>query len=103
MTQHPLNPKSQIMNTRKIKLALTAGLINKNTSTNALASVKDLMNNFAAEVGVFLGLTATGNAKIGGNSIRESYALNYENCTLNIELVSNPNANMQTIQRFNLL
>ena len=91
------------MNTRKIKLALTAGLINKSTDNNALAAVKDLMSNFAHEAGRFLGLKATGNSSLGSNGTRESYALNYENCTLNIELVSNPIANLQTIQRFNLL
>lgn len=91
------------MNTRKIKLALTAGLINKRTNNNALAAVKDLMNNFAHEAGHFMGLKATGNSNLSSNAVRESYALNYENCTLNIELVSNPNANIQTIQRFNLL
>lgn len=91
------------MNTRKVKLALTAGLINKSTNNNVLAAVKDLMNNFANEAGNFLALTPTGNTSLGGNATRESYALNYENCTLNIDLVSNPKANRQTIQRFNLL
>ncbi|PSR08520.1 MAG: hypothetical protein DA408_00740 [Bacteroidetes bacterium] len=88
------------MNTRKIKLALTAGLINKNTNSNALASVKDLMTSFADEVGHFLGLINMGNASLGSNTIRESYALRYENCTLNVDLVSQ--ANRQTIQGFNL-
>ena len=89
------------MNTRKIKLALTAGLINKNTNGNALAAVTDLMNTFAHEAGRFLGLKPLGNARIG-NAVRESYALNYENCTLNVDLVSHPQANRQTVQRFQL-
>ncbi|MEL6661100.1 MAG: hypothetical protein AAFP77_26710 [Bacteroidota bacterium] len=89
------------MNTRKIKLALTAGLINKNTNGNALDAVTDLMNAFANEVGRFMGLKPLGNARIG-NAVRESYALNYENCTLNVEVVSHPQAKRQTIQRFQL-
>lgn len=89
------------MNTRKIKLALTAGLINKNTSGNALSAVKDLMNSFADEAGRFLGLRSMGNSKMG-NAIRERYALNYENCTLNVDLVSHPQLNRQTVQRFQL-
>jgi hypothetical protein len=88
------------MNTRKIKLALTAGLINKNTSSNALASVKDLMTSFTDEVGHFLGLINMGHATLNSDTIRESYTLRYENCTLNIDLVSQ--ANRQSIQGFNL-
>ena len=89
------------MNTRKIKLALTAGLINKNNNSNALAAVKDLMSNFADEAGRFLGLSNMGYASLGSGSIRESYALRYENCTLNVELISQAN-NRQTIQGFQL-
>lgn len=90
------------MNTRKIKLALTAGLINRNTNGNALQAVTDLMTNFADEVGAFLGLTTVGHSSLDHNAIRERYALQYENCTLNVELVSHPKAQRQTIQRFQL-
>jgi hypothetical protein len=89
------------MNTRKIKLALTAGLINQNTNGNALNAVKDLMTSFADEAGHFLGLKPISNSRMG-NAVRESYALNYEHCTLNIDLVSHPQVNRQTIQRFQL-
>ena len=89
------------MNTRKIKLALTAGLINQNTNGNALNAVKDLMTSFADEVGHFLGLKPISNSRMG-NAVRERYALNYEHCTLNIDLVSHPQVNRQTIQRFQL-
>ena len=91
------------MNTRKIKLALTAGLINHHSGTNGLVAVKNLMNSFRDEAGRFLGLRPTGNPRRDGNAICESYALRYENCTLNIDLVSHPGGNRQTIQRFNLL
>lgn len=89
------------MNTRKIKLALTAGLINRNTNGNALHAVKDLMTSFVDEAGHFLGLKPISNSKVG-NAIKERYTLNYENCTLNIDLVSHPQMNRQTIQRFQL-
>ncbi|RMF03071.1 MAG: hypothetical protein D6772_02610 [Bacteroidetes bacterium] len=88
------------MNTRKIKLALTAGLINKNTSSNALQAVKELMNNFADDAGRFLGLIPGRAMKLGGQSVRQSYVFRYENCTLNVDLVSHPHR--QTIQRFHL-
>ena len=84
-------------------MALTAGLINKNTNGNALAAVKDLMHSFTGEVGRFMGLNPLGESRLGNNAVRERYALRYENCTLNVELVSHPLANRQAIQRFSLL
>jgi hypothetical protein len=89
------------MNIRKIKLALTAGLINQNTNGNALNAVKDLMTSFADEAGRFLGLNAISNSQIG-NAVRERYTLNYEHCTLNVDLVWHPQFNRQTIQHFQL-
>ena len=89
------------MNTRKIKLALTAGLINKSTGNNALAAVKDLMNNFADDAGRFIGLTPLSNRTMGA-TVKERYALRYEHCTLNVDLLSYPQANHQMVQGFQL-
>jgi len=83
-------------------MALTAGLINQNTDSNALPTVKQLMSGFAEEVGSFLGLTRLGNASLNRNAVHEIYALQYENCTLNIELISHPQTQVQTVQRFQL-
>lgn len=90
------------MNTQKIKMALTAGLINQHTNTNVLPNVKQLMGNFAEEVGSFLGLSQLGNAVLNRNTIHEVYALRYEKCTLNLELISHPQTSVQTVQRFQL-
>lgn len=87
------------MNTRKIKLALTAGLINKSTGTNALASIKDLMGSFTNDAGRFIGLTPLSNKRMG-STVKERYALRYEHCTLNVDLVSYPKANHQMVQAF---
>ncbi len=91
------------MNTRKIKLALTAGLINKNVSGNALQAVEELMTSFADEVGAFMGLKPVGHSSLDRNSIRERYALQYENGTLNVEVISHPGVNRQSVQRFQFL
>lgn len=88
------------MNTRKLKLALTAGLINHNTNGNALSAVKDLMSNFADEAGRFLGLVPGRKQRLDDQAFRQNYALRYENCTLSVELVSHPHR--QSIQRFQL-
>jgi hypothetical protein len=88
------------MNTRKMKLALTAGLINQHTSGNALQAVKDLMNNFADEAGRFLGLSRERAIKLGAQTVQHTVALRYEHCTLQVDLISHPHR--QTIQQFRL-
>lgn len=88
------------MNIRKIKLALTVGLMNSNQS-NALIALRDLMLGFK-EVGAYLGLTVVGNERINPALIRETYAIRFENCTLDVDLVSNPRTQSQTVQGFQL-
>lgn len=90
------------MNTQKIKMALTAGLINQANGGATLHTIKNLMNNFAGEVGNFLGLTQLRNASLNPHATYETYALQYEKCTLNVELVSQPQSRVQTVQRFQL-
>lgn len=87
------------MNARKIKLALTAGLINKSSKDDALTDIKDLMRGFAEDVGHFVGLRSLSNRAFG-SSVQERYALQYENCTLDIDLISYPKVNQQVIQNF---
>lgn len=83
-------------------MALTAGLINRNSAANPLAAIKELMTNLADDAGRFLGLNNTGNSPLGNNAIRETFVLQYENCTLDVELVSNPLSKHATIRRFDL-
>ena len=90
------------MNTQKIKMALTAGLINQNTNDNVLPKVKQLMGNLAEEVGSFLGLSRLSDAVLNRNTVHEIYALRYEKCTLNLELISHAQTSVQTVQRFQL-
>ncbi|MCO6492653.1 MAG: hypothetical protein J5I98_29820 [Phaeodactylibacter sp.] len=88
------------MNIRKIKLALAVGLMNTDQS-NPLHSIKDLMLGFK-EVGAFLGLTAVGNKRLNPALIKETYAIRFENCTVDVDLVSNPMTNSQAVQGFQL-
>lgn len=90
------------MNARRIKLALTAALINRKESDNALLSVKEVMNCFVEEVGDFLGLTTTNRAELNARMIHETYVLQYERMSINIDMVSNPLQQVQSVQRFDL-
>ncbi len=87
------------MNTRKIKLALTVGLLNKEGENNVLSAIKELMSEFK-EVGAYIGWKLTRKSPLNPSHVQRSYALRFENCTLNVDLVSNPNTKNQFIQGF---
>lgn len=89
------------MNIRKIKLALTVGLMN-NDSPNLLQAIKEQMTTFKNEVGNFLGLTELKNNPLNRGHIKHTYALQFENCTLNVDLVSNKYTKTQVVQGFQL-
>lgn len=89
-------------NLRKIKLALTVGLINKSSGQNLLNSIKELMKSFTDEVGSFIELTTTKHIPLNAALTNQSYAIRYENAVLNVDVVTNRNTNSQYIQGFNL-
>ena len=91
------------MNARQIKLALTAGLINRNHTENALLAVKEVMKTFAEDAGRFLGLASLGKAQINRDVVKETFKLQYEHLTINIDLISNLKAKIETVQRFQLI
>ncbi len=89
------------MNIRQIKLALTVGLLNKQTNNNALGLVRDLMQGFK-EVGNFLGFRVEKEAPLNGSHVQQRYALQFENCRLDLDVVSNRQTNNQYVQGFQL-
>ena len=90
------------MNARQIKLALTAGLINRNYTDNALQAVKEVMKAFAGDAGRFLGLASLGRAQLNRDVVKETFKLQYEHLTINIDLVFNVKAKIQTVHGFQL-
>ncbi len=87
------------MNIRQIKLALTVGLLNSQSDHNALNLVKELMLSFQ-EVGNFLGLRIEKEAALNRSHVQQTYALQFENCRLDVDLVSNRQTNSQYVQNF---
>lgn len=84
------------MNIRKIKLAITVGLMNLDPQGNALQLVRDLVTELK-EAGSFLGLS-----RVRANDISETYALQFERCTIALDLVSNPKTQSHSVQGFRL-
>lgn len=89
------------MNIRKIKLALSVGLMNSE-SGNILQVIREQMHTFKGEVGNFLGLSEVNNNRLNRNHIKHTYAMRFENCTLNVDLVTNPRTKTQVVQGFQL-
>ena len=91
------------MNSRKIKLALTVGLLNNSPQQqNALQSIKDMMSTFKDDVGGFLGQVRLKNARLNRNHIQETYAMKFEKCTLNVDLILNSTTRTQVVHGFRL-
>lgn len=89
------------MNNREIKLALTVGLMNKNSGNNTLGFMKEVMMGFQ-EVGSFIGLRKVRKAKVNPNHVKQTYAMQFENCILNVDLISNQRTKNQFVQSFQL-
>ena len=88
------------MNIRKIKLALAVGLMNSSPN-NIPNAIKDLMLGFK-DVGAFLGLKVIKNQRLNPALVKETYAIQFENCTVDVNLVSNPMTQSQEVQGFQL-
>lgn len=87
------------MDSRKIKLALTVDLINYDNQHNLLDQIKNVMSRFT-EVGAFLGERITLKRKINEVHERQSYAIQYENCTVDIDLIEDERNAHKIVQGF---
>ena len=83
-------------------MALTVGLVKNQETSHSLQTLKDLMYNFKEDVGAFLGWQQVGQQTLNANHVQQRYALQYEHCTLNVDLVANPRARTQVVRSFNL-
>ncbi|MFK7936963.1 MAG: hypothetical protein AB8G22_25840 [Saprospiraceae bacterium] len=89
------------MNTRKVKLALTVGLINKCAKCNPIQAVKDVMGA-TKEVGSFIKSSIVSQRQLDTYNQAAVYALEFENCTLNLDLVVNRHTRNQYVNGFQL-
>jgi len=87
---------------RKLKLALTIDLINQNSRRNVLAMAKMRMSEFKEEVGAFLGLSLVDNGELCRGFTLKKYALRFERCTLDLDLVTNDTDGEMSVHSFQL-
>lgn len=90
------------MNIKTIKLELTVALMNL-TSGNYLNKIKDLMQNLKDQVGAFQRQSVLNNTYLDRDHSIETLALEYDNCILNIDLVTNNVTRDQYVNRFELV
>lgn len=83
-------------------MALTVGLLKQNDSGSALYTVRDILQNFSDEVGAFLGLQEVGSQPLNSNIRQRTYALQFERCTLNVDLIANQRTQTQEVKSFHL-
>jgi len=87
------------MNIKKIKLALTVGLINAGTGST-LGKIGELMQSLKEDVGSMLSTQELGRSVIGPNMVEHSYALRFERCTLNVDVVTHPLTRREIVRTF---
>ena len=90
------------MNIKKIKMALTIGLMKNKDASNVMQILTDMMQNFREEVGSFLGQEEVGKRALNAHHVQRSYAIEFERITLNVDLIANARNNTQVVKSFNL-
>lgn len=90
------------MDNRKIKLGLSIELLKMQSHSNILKMTKEVMLGWQ-EVGAFLGFSRGNDIPVSSSSRIEQYALQFENCTLNIDVLANSLSKTQLVQGFQLV
>ena len=88
------------MSNRKLKLALTVGLLNRKPEHgNILSLVKCLMGKFSSDAGSFMGLRQIEQQNISNTHTLNAYALDFEFYTLSLDIIKNLTNNTESINR----
>lgn len=89
-------------NFRKLKLNLSVALVNLPGGQDILDTLRELMSSFQEEVGRFNGLIQTRESSLDSTYVQQDYALEFENCTLDVQTVYNVHTQSQYINGFEL-
>ena len=89
------------MNFRKVKLALSVGIMNQETG-QALKEVEGMMDAFQGEVGKLVDRRVFTKSNLSRSFEQQNFAMQFEHCTLNVELISNLITHTEVINNFSL-
>jgi hypothetical protein len=90
------------MDLKKIKLALTVDLMNHPTSFQPVKFAKAAMRHFQVEAGSFRRWSVKHSRSINEILEQQTLELEYEHCTLNLDLVKNRSSRIRSFQGFEL-
>ncbi len=90
------------MNIRNMKLSLTVDLMNLSNSQSPLSTIKSAMEKFKAETGGFKRLLRKNKEVLPNGLEAQTYAMQYENCTLDLDLITDHISDQQIVQGFTL-
>ena len=90
------------MDKQKLNIGLSIELMNNTTKEVNLGTFKRFMSN-VKDAGKYLGekLKREGNTENDWN--KQTYILNYENCSLNVEMLASENSGSRIIKGFKFL
>jgi len=89
------------VNLKDIKLALSIELVNQPPRQRILTSVYDMVARFRDVLGKLTDVKEVESKNFGGH-IRTQYAIQYENARIDIDLLTNPITDSQTVYGFDI-
>lgn len=87
------------MDVRKLNVGLTVELMNNREGNTALSTIKNFMSG-VKEAGKFLGTKLTNERTLGNEWKNTDYTLNFENCSLDINMTANLNTRREMVRGF---
>ncbi len=87
------------MDKQKLNIGLSIELMNNTTKEVNLGTFKKFMSN-VKDAGKYLGEKLNGEGLNGGEWKNQTYTLNYENCSLNVEMLASANSGSRIIKGF---
>jgi len=89
------------MNLKDIKIGLAIDLVNQPPQEEILSKVYLLVNKFREELGKFLDVQLIKKEKFGSH-LRSSYTIKYEHAAIDLDLLTNPVTQSQTVYGFDI-
>ncbi len=90
------------MNLKQIKIDLTVKLMNLKNQSNTLQIIQESMVGFKEEIGNFLDVVMLNDLGLSPSIVKRTYAMRFEKCTLNVDLVVNQTTKSEYINGFNM-
>ncbi len=87
------------MDKQKLNIGLSLELMNNTSKEVNLGTFKSFMSN-VKDAGKYLGEKLNGEGLNGREWKNQTYTLNYENCSLNVEMLASTNSESKIVKGF---